>query len=384
MDGSILSISYFLIILTAGFCQNKSNKSNEETCRNNGTCISISECPEALSLVEHNDLKKLQNISCGYIKNIPQVCCLLPKISIIFNNNDEETATNRPNKEPTVKPAEFTTLSPLDPLPDRNVCGLIKFPNRIYGGMNTNIEDFPWTARVKYINEEYHCAASLITNRYVVTSAHCVRVTDHFIPMSVRLGEWDEETEKDCIENVCNNKPVDMNITNYFIYPNYSRENRTIHDIALLKLEEPVTFTNFIQPVCLPTTEYVMKQDYLSDSYYWAVGWGLTEYGQTSSIKRQVKLAAVPVDICEKILTTIPKSSFPNLICAGGRSGEDTCKGDSGGPLVRQVMENYKNNWYLFGITSIGSNNCGVEGIPGIYTRVSKYLSWIRDVISKN
>lgn len=68
----------------------------------------------------------------------------------------------------------------------------------------------------------------------------------------MRLGEWDEETEKDCFENICNNKPVDVNITNYFFHPEYNVQNKTVHDIALLKLEEPVNFTGIKESV--PTT----------------------------------------------------------------------------------------------------------------------------------
>ena len=36
--------------------------------------------------------------------------------------------------------------------------------------------------------------------------------------------------------------------------------------------------------------------------------------------------------------------------------------------------------WYLIGITSYGQG-CALSGYPGVYTRVSAYLSWIRQRI---
>lgn len=35
--------------------------------------------------------------------------------------------------------------------------------------------------------------------------------------------------------------------------------------------------------------------------------------------------------------------------------------------------------WYLEGITSYGSLQCGEENVPAIYTRVLYYVDWIRE-----
>lgn len=52
--------------------------------------------------------------------------------------------------------------------------------------------------------------------------------------------------------------------------------------------------------------------------------------------------------------------------------------GDSGGPLYHW----HKGKVYLLGVVSRGSG-CAFYNHPGIYSRVSKYLGWIRQVIRK-
>lgn len=64
----------------------------------------------------------------------------------------------------------------------------------------------------------------------------------------VRLGEWNTETDVDC-DNVrgyrdCNERPVDLEIEETIVHPDYKVNSANRHnDIALLRLNRDVGFT---------------------------------------------------------------------------------------------------------------------------------------------
>ncbi|XP_047994830.1 serine proteinase stubble-like [Leguminivora glycinivorella] len=232
-------------------------------------------------------------------------------------------------------------------LPSRNECGLLSTSDRIFGGQVAGLEELPWLARIKYLSntkqEIYACHASLITDRFLITAAHCV-VNQEII--DVRLGDWDSETEIDCIQDDCNDPPVDVKIDATFIHPSYHRQT-LVGDIALLRLAHPVNFTEFIRPICLPTTEYIARIDYDLDSEYITGGWGKTEFETRSVVKRKISLMAVPMATCRAAIRRVSNQLAASAICAGGRKGEDSCAGDSGSSLVRLASENRRFNWFI-------------------------------------
>jgi serine protease 7 len=95
--------------------------------------------------------------------------------------------------------------------------------------------------------------------------------------------------------------------------------------------------------------------------------------GNKSPIKLKIQLPVFDQDKCTaQFKKMLDIKITTNQICAGGHYIQDTCDSDSGGPLM------YNDGaWYQEGIVSVG-NRCGLEGWPGVYTRVSKYMDWIR------
>merc|ERR1712001_71279 len=66
-------------------------------------------------------------------------------------------------------------------------------------------------------------------------------------------------------------------------------------------------------------------------------------------------------------------------ICAGyEEGGKDSCQMDSGGPLVCQV----NSQAVITGVVSYGTG-CARPGNPGVYARVTKFLTWIKSHMEK-
>lgn len=160
-------------------------------------------------------------------------------------------------------------------------------------------------------------------------------------------------------------------VTKIIIHEKYS--SATVeHDIALLQLEKPVNFTDYVLPICLPERQF-SERELSSIRYSTVSGWGrLIERGATAAILMRVDLPRVKTKQCmEETNLNITE----NMFCAGDLSGtKDSCKGDSGGPHATK----YKNTWFLTGIVSWGKG-CATRGIYGVYTRVSRYIEWLKN-----
>lgn len=94
-----------------------------------------------------------------------------------------------------------------------------------------------------------------------------------FRSAKVRLGEWDILSKKDCEEDYCSDNPIDAPVESHEIHKDYSGEPDFHNDIALVKLADPVTFTEFISPVCIPMTEKLRTKSE-NGRKFTAVGWG--------------------------------------------------------------------------------------------------------------
>ncbi|XP_043237800.1 proclotting enzyme-like [Amphibalanus amphitrite] len=121
-------------------------------------------------------------------------------------------------------------------------------------------------------------------------------------------------------------------------------------------------------------------------------GWGSSSFygGRKSHVLLEATIPIVSEDACRKIyeanvdpvmLSTYFPGGFlkSTKLCAGTEQGDmDVCSGDSGGPMVLQQKDG---SFVLVGVVSLGLYDCGVPGIPSIYSRVSAYLQWIAGVI---
>lgn len=206
-------------------------------------------------------------------------------------------------------------------------------------------------------------------------------------PTGVRLGEWDLTTEVDCEissnnRRECADRHVDVAIEEIVVHPNFNGRNSAhLHDIALIRLNRTVAFTDFISPVCLPI-QPEMRTKTFDDLKLDTTGFGATENNtHSSNLKLKAVLQAWNLEMCRQKYDTKRIHLQETQMCAGGQRGVDTCNGDSGGPLVARENIDKRDVYVLAGIVSFGRNECGTEGWPGVYTRVGAYADWILNAL---
>ncbi|KAG8547550.1 hypothetical protein GDO81_028038 [Engystomops pustulosus] len=248
------------------------------------------------------------------------------------------------------------------------VCGNPVISNRIVGGTNANDGAWPWQISLRY-RGSHICGGSLISEQWVVTAAHCF--TSSQIPSYYTVGLGGYQLQ------IPSPHQVVSNVQRIIVNSQFSGAG-TPGDIALIKLSGPITYTEYILPVCVPTT----SMNFPAGMNCWVTGWGNTGSGVTlpyPQTLQQVMVPLISITACDQmyhINSAIGANQqiIPDdQICAGYQAGgKDSCQGDSGGPLVCEVNA----VWYLTGLVSWG-DGCALSNRPGVYTYVPNYYTWI-------
>ncbi|KAH8419938.1 hypothetical protein KR009_004117, partial [Drosophila setifemur] len=365
-----------------------------------GTCIEKTDC-------DFYDVDKLTDYAskqqCFSRQRPDLVCCpretnIIPALGArIFNETSSPVGNT--TARTTLKLLARTTPRPpsgVDELPQHPYCGT-SFYSRVIGGENTELYEFPWTTLLEYElaggGVDLACGAAFIAQRWLVTAAHCVR-RDFFGEgrnlTAARLGEWNTETDPDCVTNLSGPKecaPPHIRVTIDRILPHFQFSNITLaNDIALLRLSRPVNWLqmNHVEPVCLPP-QRGGRASQLVGSAADVSGWGRTEAGTSSKVKRKAMLHVLPQDQCREAFRRQRAQVSEKQLCAGGTIGVDSCSGDSGGPLTVEASTPQGHRFvYLAGVVSFGRDECGSTEYSGVYTRVSSYMDWIEETIRAN
>ncbi|XP_057656010.1 trypsin-1-like [Diorhabda carinulata] len=290
-------------------------------------------------------------------------------LAIIKNTTNPHKFIKQPNNVKVVdwflglvgiKPPQnnSTQMEPSNKCPSCT-CGRTFKNVRIVGGIETMVNEYPWMTALLF-NNRFYCGASLINNRYCLTAAHCVngfakdRITAVFLDHD-RSNSFETNT-------------VSRKIKNIYRHRGYATGGAYNNDIALLELDQEVPFTGLLKPVCLPP---IGKS--FTGSQGIVTGWGATKQnGQTSNRLREVKVPIMSNIDCRK--TGYGNKITDNMMCAGYQGGlKDSCQGDSGGPLHTKNGSFHQ----IVGIVSWGEG-CAKPNYPGVYTRVNRYISWIK------
>ncbi|XP_077462624.1 prothrombin [Stigmatopora argus] len=257
---------------------------------------------------------------------------------------------------------------------------------RIVGGTDAEVASAPWQVMLyKRSPQELLCGASLISDQWILTAAHCILYppwNKNFTTndILVRLGKHNRAKFERNVERI-------VAIDKIIVHPKYDWKVNLNRDIALLHMRRPITFTNEIHPVCLPKkkeAKMLMTAGYKGR----VTGWGNLKESWTPSgralpvVLQQIHLPIVEQSTCRSS-TSIRITD--NMFCAGYRPEDtergDACEGDSGGPFVMKHPS--ENRWYQIGIVSWGEG-CDRDGKYGFFTHVFRMSRWMRKVIEKS
>ncbi|XP_049645807.1 transmembrane protease serine 11A [Suncus etruscus] len=238
-------------------------------------------------------------------------------------------------------------------------CGKRNVPlivNRIMSGDLAAKAAWPWQASLQS-NNIHQCGATLISNTWLVTAAHCFKYNANPRQWTVSFG------------TTINPPLMKRNVKRIIVHERYHSPAKE-YDIAVVQFSPRVTFTDDIRRVCLPE----VSASFQPNSTVYITGFGaLYSGGDSQNELREARLQLISDDVCKQPHVYGSDIKF-GMFCAGYLEGiYDACRGDSGGPLV---IKDLKDTWYLIGIVSWG-DNCGQKNKPGVYTKVTYFRKWI-------
>ncbi|CAH1179170.1 unnamed protein product [Phaedon cochleariae] len=262
-------------------------------------------------------------------------------------------------------------------------CGKYRAARRfgkIVGGSNADKGEFPWLVSITRRGGHF-CGGTVITNKFVMTAGHCLCTgidQDRLLPTSIKITMAQHDlSHKDA-------DAYQMAVEAITVHPGYECD-RPKDDIAILEVAGTIRWSETVLPACLPLEG---NENDFANLLATVAGWGWTNEdsnkGRRANNLQKAKINVFETNTCRAWYKSQGKQTRiqDSHICAGYENGGiDACWADSGGPLM--VNSNGQNDQMIVvGVVSTGIG-CARPYLPGIYTRVSDYIPWIRHVIGK-
>ncbi|KAK8386058.1 hypothetical protein O3P69_010645 [Scylla paramamosain] len=264
------------------------------------------------------------------------------------------TDTSAPATQPAAILPEVE-LSGEDLLPKSDECGLRpETVYRIMHGEEAPLYAYPWIALLGY-GESSRKSNGL--GKLVV----------------VRLGEHNVATKIDCTDDtgMCS-PPQDFTPEESFTHEDFHVRSLVSDDIALVRLDRKAHLGPTVQPVCLPPADLNIEE-FLRSRDAIVAGWGATEERSYSRTLQVTNIPFASKSKCKILYPFLPL--LEEQVCFGGQNKRDSCYGDSGGPLFQSDLKTFQ--FVMIGLVSFGLPQCGLDGVPAVYTSVAPYRDWI-------
>ncbi|XP_026054118.1 complement factor D-like [Carassius auratus] len=202
-------------------------------------------------------------------------------------------------------------------------------------------------------NWRHTCGGFLISDRYVMTAAHCWK--NESLTAVVGAHELRE-----------NEGYVRIGVKSYHMHPDFNMSTLE-NDIMLLRLEKEVEQNKNVMKISIQT-----EKDIEADSVCRVAGWGRLNFkGKKIFHLMEAEVKIMNNTECKNKWKD--KFSVSEMMCVYGDGG--SCSEDGGGPLVCGNT--------AVGVTSFGDPNiCNSPELPVVYIKISPYIPWICSVIA--
>ncbi|XP_034027768.1 suppressor of tumorigenicity 14 protein-like [Thalassophryne amazonica] len=246
-------------------------------------------------------------------------------------------------------------------------CGVRPYlSSKIVGGQMAREGESPWQVSLHLRGRKHVCGASVLNHRWLLTAAHCVQ--DDGKNKYSQADQWEALLGLH-LQSLAEQWRVRRNVKQIIAHHAYDPVTND-NDIALIELDANVTLNQNVWPICLPAATY----DVPTGREAWITGWGTTREGGFDAVALQkAEVRIINSTVCSSLMNG---EITERMLCAGVlKGGVDACQGDSGGPLT---VIGPGGQAFQVGVVSWGEG-CARRNKPGVYTRVSKYRSWIKE-----
>jgi secreted trypsin-like serine protease len=182
------------------------------------------------------------------------------------------------------------------------------------GGVEAGIGEFPHQALLGY-NEgspsEWGCGGSLISNKFILTAAHCLYPRGYGAVKFAKLG-LNNRLQNDT-------QVLLFNVAEIYQHPDYNRKTLS-NDIGILRLDRDVPLSERILPICLPSKFHNAERAQAS-------GFGRTGFQQAASENLlKVTLESFTRDECQQKFSNQITVTNDTMMCYGHHTdNKDSC-----------------------------------------------------------